>query len=34
MKEKTDCIFFWGKLKNIKTPTQEIMDIINENEDR
>ena len=33
IERKDDLTFLWGKLKNIKTPTQKIMDIIDEGEE-
>ena len=33
IERKDDLTFLWGKLKNIKTPTQKIMDMIDEGED-
>ena len=33
IERKDDLSFLWGTLKGIKTPTQKIMDIIDEGED-
>jgi len=33
IERKDDINFFWNKLKGIKMPTQEIMDIIDEGEE-